>query len=64
MISEIVRSMLAAERHIGRELGRVEALREVSAVLLARIDRASDVRERTSLEAARRHVERLTVEGK
>lgn len=63
MISEIVTSMLAAERQIGRDLGRVEAFREVSRVLLERIDRVHDVRERTALEAARRHVERLTVEG-
>jgi hypothetical protein len=62
MTDEILRSLLSAEREIGHEQGRIEALREVSRVLLQRIDRARDVRERTGLEAARRACEALTVE--
>lgn len=61
MTARELQVMLDAAQRVGRDLGRIEAIKDASRLLLERIDRANDVRSRTSLQAARRAVEALTL---
>jgi len=60
--SKILVAMGEEQRQIGIDLGRIEALREASKVLLRMLDRARDKSARHAIEEARRRIERLTIE--